>query len=483
MQLTVIIGSNMYYWNHNQQYYYQSSSSRDLVQLQSKQQQQQQQQQQHQYDGETTKEVQTTQLATKSKTGTHKKYTNNVADDTNYYLSSNKHSSTIECSTVYQNVKTGRWEDPNSGQHFIRQINTPPYHYVSVHSKEYDRVRYSSIFDNGLYYEHKVHNRFVSILQEEQTERSQQPVVIDVGANIGYYSLLSAAYSHPVISFEINPTNIIRICESIHWNQNYHHYHADEENYNKNGNNNDNSTTTTSTTKFGPIHIFRHGVSDKHNDTVKVIVPKRNPGEAMIRPIGKNKNRENNSNTSTTTTTNAGEYSNEGDHATLYNSYATTVTLDGFAKEHGWFSQRRRPNIAVLKIDTEGHEPQILLGARKLLLSGTVSNVLLEYRSSCKSPVLQYLLEAGYVLVYDRPDDIVGRPRTMLSKDASKGYIERMHKDGRFLDKDGNDNKYEDLWFRLESKKLPSLPRTKTTTTTATTWARNKVESIPTMEQ
>ena len=386
----------------------------------------------------------------------------------------------IECSTVYQKVKTGQWEDPNNGQHFIRQINTPPYHYVSVHSKEYDRVRYSSIFDNGLYYEHKVHNRFISVLQEkEQQHLQEQPIVIDVGANIGYYSLLSASYNHNVISFEINPTNIIRICESIYWNQNYYHNANEEEN----NNNNNNSTRPLS--KFGPIHIFRHGVSNKHNDTVEVIVPKRNPGEAMIRPIGKNENRIKN-------TTKTGENSNDGGdhHATLYHSFVTTVTLDEFAKEQGWFSLgRRRPNIAILKIDTEGHEPQILLGARKLLLSGLVSNVLLEYRSSCKSPVLHYLLEAGYVLVYDRPDDTVGRPRTMLSKDASKGYIERMHKDGRFLDKDGNDNKYEDLWFRLESKKLPPppSPKTKTITTTTTTtrktWKRSKVESIPTMDQ
>ena len=76
------------------------------------------------------------------------------------------------------------------------------------------------------------------------------------------YSLLSAAHGYDVVSFEINPANLIRVCESMHWNQLYSHDHL-----------------------FGRIHLFRNGVSSVHGTPVQVVVPKRNPGEAKVLPF------------------------------------------------------------------------------------------------------------------------------------------------------------------------------------------------------
>lgn len=97
------------------------------------------------------------------------------------------------CDTVLQNVRQGIWMDPNhqQGQHFVRRISTAPHHYVSLHHPDYDRVRYKSIFEKGEYYERKVHARFESILQENNVAKNATalPIVVDVGANIGYVSV------------------------------------------------------------------------------------------------------------------------------------------------------------------------------------------------------------------------------------------------------------------------------------------------------
>jgi hypothetical protein len=250
------------------------------------------------------------------------------------------------------------------------------------------------------------------------------------------YSLLSAAHQHAVMSFEINPSNLIRICESIHWNQQY--YGED----------------------FGSIQLFRNGVSAQHNVPVQVVVPKRNPGEAKVLPMTEKSQAHWNN----TTVNMKGDVSSRTSaeqqvelHATQYHSFATTVTLDALAQEHAWFENDAQIAIAILKMDTEGHEPQILQGATKLLQSNLVQNVLMEYRTTCHDAVFEILLEAGYVLVYDEPS--TSRPRTMLSKAQSKTVIDRLHQ--TWAKSNETDKKYEDLWFRLETHQLPLLSSTK----------------------
>jgi FkbM family methyltransferase len=354
----------------------------------------------------------------------------------------------ISCHDVQTNLEQGLWIDPNKGQHFIRKIQQPSHNfqqqqqqqkpfYVSVHNKEYDRVRYSSIFEQGQYYEQKVYTRFERILQEgiEATIRNNNvtlslPMVVDVGANIGYYSILSTVRQHAVVSFEINPTNLIRLCESIHWNQQHHHSRQNPQTMDYN-----------QMTSSLPIRLFRNGVSNRHNETVQVVVPKRNPGEALVQPVLDQPN----------------QYQHH-QAATLYHSMTTTITLDDFAREHGWFTDGTPTNnhvdIAILKIDTEGHEPYILEGAQQLLRSGMVRNVLMEYRTSCRMPVINYLLNAGYVLVYDPSQYVTTSPTTMLTVEASRGYIENLHRSHALTDNNGNETKYKDLWFRWAASKL-----------------------------
>ncbi|KAG7344712.1 FkbM family methyltransferase [Nitzschia inconspicua] len=358
------------------------------------------------------------------------------------------------CTNVHRHVQMGVWKDPNHGQHYIRRIEEAPNHFLSVHNKDYDRVRFSSIFQNGKYYEHKVHGRFESILQEQpidehskttstRTSSDSLPMVLDVGANIGYYSLLSAARQHAVVAFEINPTNLIRLCESIQWNTNFYNTVNAEE-------------IMDPTQFFGPIRLFRHGVSDQHNQTVQVVVPKRNPGEASVKAVSEKQSLFHRQQQQVLLQ----HEGPVGNVANQHPSFITTITLDQFASDHGWFVNSSHPqvDIAILKIDTEGHEPYILQGATKLLQSHLIRNILLEYRTSCRDAIVQIVLEAGYVLVYDQPSDAM-RGRTMLTKEASKGYIDKLHRSHSLQDAKGNETLYEDLWFRLASHKLPPVKR------------------------
>ena len=102
-------------------------------------------------------------------------------------------------------------------------------------------------FCSGRYYETKVIRRFNTILKRFQP--SSKSVVIDMGAN-------TAAHNHSVVGFEINPANIVRLCESSSINR-----YTDR------------------------IHIIPRGVSSVHGKPLLVYVPPHNPGEAqMVEP-------------------------------------------------------------------------------------------------------------------------------------------------------------------------------------------------------
>ena len=299
--------------------------------------------------------------------------------------------------------------DPNKGQLYAREIITPPVPFViALHNSEYDSVRWKTIMDTGQYYEQHVHNNFVQVLllQGKNTNtttntKNSYSYVVDVGANIGYYTLLSASLNSNVIAFEPNPSNIVRICESIRLNNNL----------NNNDNNNDSSNRD--------IRIFQNAVgeSEQHNTDMLLFVPK-NPGQGFLKELPPPPPPP--PPPATTTTTSAAKAKGDGnnknpsspflhhdvDETTIndeHHSKTKVISLDKWAEEHHLFDAAKAGDfsIEILKVDVEGHEPQVLLGAKKLLQSGIVKHVFTECRRFGRDNVkdmIVTLLEAGFVL-------------------------------------------------------------------------------------
>lgn len=206
----------------------------------------------------------------------------------------------MSCEEAKDLVRQGKWIDPNEDRVYLRKLSSKPSFFVSVHNQSYDAVRWNSIFEEGRYYEDQVHQRFLEILSDQP-----KSLVIDVGANIGYYTLLSASLGHDVLAFEINPANILRICESL----------------------------TMNGWRSPQVSTFQNGVSDTHGSPLQVLVPK-NPGQAFMNQIDDIRGLHRIQNTNTTSS---------------HHAFTTTVTLDQFARDHGWFSQAPF-SISILKV-------------------------------------------------------------------------------------------------------------------------------------
>ena len=272
-------------------------------------------------------------------------------------------SDTLSCSQIDTKRLDGSWKDPNDGQIYARHLTSDPSYILAVHREAYDPVRWEHVFLKGRYYETEVHDRFVTILREAPPSA----VVLDVGTNIGVYTLLSASMGRQVLSFEINPSNLMRLCESLALNKLEDH-----------------------------VAILQKGVSNADDEELAVWVPK-NPGQAFMKPI---------------------EETHEKDQDG-YHALTKTITLDTLAKQRGWF---RKPGfeIAILKLDVEGKEPQIVEGAQKLLASGKVLNVLTEFRRLGRDHVqtaLKTLLDSGFTLIHEKEGKVsIDRSRILLDE-------------------------------------------------------------------
>lgn len=305
----------------------------------------------------------------------------------------------ISCATVQDRMQQKIWPDPNNGRVFARKLITNPSFTISVHNETYDPVRWHTLFNEGKYYEEQVFARFVKILSANQPA-SKNSVVVDVGANIGIYTLLSATLGYPVIAFEINPANLIRLCESLQLNNH-----------------------------VSRVTIFQNGVSDTDGTPLQVLVPK-NPGQAFMIEMSDTSGLEK-------LRLSAQEglgMANDSSTVTTHHAFTTTVTLDAFVKHLS------TEKIAILKLDVEGKEPQIIEGAKELLQSGRVDNVLTEFRRLGRDTIQQAiatLLAAGYTLVDDwtnGPDHPPKRMSRQESVDHLTELAEKFKGNGRNFD-------------------------------------------------
>jgi FkbM family methyltransferase len=163
-------------------------------------------------------------------------------------------------------------------------------------------------------------------------------------------------------SFEPNLKNALRFCESLVMNS----WKNEQE---------DIIATGPAALGHANVNIWPKGVSDT-TGTLRFVESGTNPG--------------------------AGRFSNAlGASRTDYTELPVT-TLDVFAEEHGWFESR--PNIAIMKVDVERHEANVLIGAEKLLQAGIIQNIFTETsledpkRRHIEAAALQLLVAAGYKL-------------------------------------------------------------------------------------
>jgi FkbM family methyltransferase len=160
-------------------------------------------------------------------------------------------------------------------------------------------------------------------------------------------------------AFEPNFKNIMRFCESIELN----------------GWKNEGEMTTGQSPS---VNIWPVGISDK-SGTLRFYEDYGNPGAGLF--VGAN------------------VLKIRKDFKEL-----PVITLDTFAEERGWFQST--PNIAILKIDVERHEANVLMGAKKLMNSRIVQNVFTEVsledgsQKSVQKEALEVLIQAGYVTLF-----------------------------------------------------------------------------------
>lgn len=98
---------------------------------------------------------------------------------------------------------------------YVTRTRTPVPFYWATHSEILDQVRASS-FKKGFYYESELTARVIEAFKGDSDNNDNKRIFLDVGGNVGWFSLLAAAHgASKVYTFEPNPTNLLRLCESI----------------------------------------------------------------------------------------------------------------------------------------------------------------------------------------------------------------------------------------------------------------------------
>ena len=211
-----------------------------------------------------------------------------------------------------------------------RFTETDPPFWISLHHPSFDKMRWVSIKQTGEYYEKGVTSMFHQILSTydlTNTKEKQQPppLVIDIGMNIGWFSLYSRAHGHDVAAFEPNPVMFLRMCESLE--------------YNKWGSANDDSGNSVSLWKYG-LGVQKGSFN---------LTLGNNPGGSSFF------------------------------EDRLAKKFRRTIpvevtTLDTVAVTQGWLDR----TVSLMKVDVEGFEPYVFEGGKKLLRDGRVENVFME---------------------------------------------------------------------------------------------------------
>ena len=260
----------------------------------------------------------------------------------------------LHCPTLLEDVLQNRSsiQDPNKGQVFSRWTDLPPSFQIALHTRDFDPPRWS-IMEWGHYYETALMNAFSVVLNETKRSPDNMPRVVDVGGNIGFFSLLAAAHGKVIVdTFEPNLANAFRMCQSVQLN----------------GWVNEFDSSATISHKSSRVNCHAYGVGKELGSLF--LAESWNPGQGKLSDTAK-KGKE-----------------------------IPVITLDAFAESRGWFDSR--PDIAILKVDVEGYEINVFQGGRRLLNSGMIRNIFMEVSARNQEEIressacLGLIASAGY---------------------------------------------------------------------------------------
>ncbi|KAL7575624.1 hypothetical protein ACA910_011452 [Epithemia clementina (nom. ined.)] len=357
----------------------------------------------------------------------------------------------IDCNAFLQKFMSNRGQDPNEGRLYARYIDstsTNPF-WISLHNQSADVPRWI-IFDLGCYYEKALTKIFADVLMHHNKSLlATLPRVIDVGGNVGWFTLLSASMNYHVDVFEPLPINQARICQSMTlngWTTATEHeikgYSSKREFNNQQP-------------RRGSINIRPYAIGAVESDSNTMMYLRNNPGSATMTDSGNT----------------IGRYMKKQNFV----QDVSTRTLDQMAEDLGWFASpptllsatnddrknvaadgaaNNNNKIAILKIDIEGNEVGAVQGAQRLLQSDLVQNLFMEVTSKADNRPVEQMLEsivlAGFDLIqwgrWSGPDTAApAKMATMTPADQAKFIVTT------YLSKNGNQ---VNLWYKNRRQTL-----------------------------
>ena len=282
----------------------------------------------------------------------------------------------IDCKTYMQDYRSGKIQEversPGFEKSYVTRTTTAKPFYWSTHPPDLDTVRASS-FAKGQYYESKLSARIQEVFDMKHS-KDEDSIFLDVGGNIGWFSLLAAAHgATKVYTFEPNPANLVRICESLSLNHWFREDRSkdivvpvgkgvgDKVATQKLFRSDDSNPGSFSFSKDRALEQFRRKGEKKLSDEKKLKL--MNSNDSVVGTID-------------------------------------LITLDFFAEKHGWFDTR--PSIAFFKLDVEGFEAQIIEGAKGLFKSRIVELFDMEMKRTTTTKdrlaMLEIIFNSGYEL-------------------------------------------------------------------------------------
>lgn len=217
-----------------------------------------------------------------------------------------------------------------------------PAYFIDTHDPvSQDRYISASVHEAKTPWDSYIWDRIVSLTPSDASGL----VFVDVGANIGYFSLAAASMGYNVVAFEPMSRNAKKLAKSIKMNE------------------------------FGSrVTLYQNAVTDvsgQHVVLKETDATNQGNGQIVSTTLGVN-----------------------GVNGVYGVDYATSVTLSDALSGI---------NAFIVKIDVEGHEGAVLQGARDWVCGNVVQHLIVEVSDATKKnsellELLQFMISAGYVM-------------------------------------------------------------------------------------